>query len=54
MHQIIMNLCTNAKHAMQQNGGILTVALNDIDIETDAKILNQNPDFALENFIMIY
>ena len=44
MHQIVMNLCTNAKHAMQQNGGILTVALNDTDIETDAKILNQNPD----------
>jgi PAS domain S-box-containing protein len=44
MHQIIMNLCTNAKHAMQQNGGILTVELNDIDIEPHAEILDQNPD----------
>jgi CheY-like chemotaxis protein len=39
-----MNLCTNAKHAMQQNGGILTVELNDIDIEPHAEILDQNPD----------
>jgi PAS domain S-box-containing protein len=44
MHQITLNLCTNAKHAMQQNGGILTVELNDIDIEPHAKILDQNPD----------
>ncbi|MGD8971217.1 MAG: CHASE2 domain-containing protein, partial [Desulfobacterales bacterium] len=29
MHQIMMNLCTNAKHAMEENGGILTVALRD-------------------------
>jgi len=27
MHQIIMNLCTNAQHAMMENGGILTVSL---------------------------
>ncbi len=44
MHQITLNLCTNAKHAMQQNGGMLTVELNDIDIEPPAKILDQNPD----------
>ncbi len=38
MHQIIMNLCTNAKHAMQENGGILTVELTDISIEPQAEI----------------
>jgi PAS domain S-box-containing protein len=32
MHQIIMNLCTNAKHAMEANGGILTVELIDEDV----------------------
>ena len=53
MHQIIMNLCTNAKHAMQQNGGILTVELNDIDIEPHAKILNQNPDLQPGPYIRI-
>jgi PAS domain S-box-containing protein len=44
MHQIIMNLCTNAKHAMQQSGGHLTVELNDIDIDPHAKDLDQSPD----------
>ena len=28
MHQIIMNLCTNAYHAMMGNGGVLTVHLD--------------------------
>jgi signal transduction histidine kinase/ActR/RegA family two-component response regulator len=28
IHQIIMNLCTNAAHAMQQTGGTLTVRLH--------------------------
>jgi len=28
LHQVMMNLCTNAIHAMSQNGGTLTVALN--------------------------
>ncbi|MFW9882688.1 MAG: hypothetical protein ACFFG0_57225, partial [Candidatus Thorarchaeota archaeon] len=27
IHQIIMNLCTNAYHAMRENGGVLTVLL---------------------------
>ncbi len=25
MHQILMNLCTNAYHAMEENGGVLTI-----------------------------
>ncbi len=32
IHQIIMNLCTNAYHAMRQNGGVLTVTLTEIQI----------------------
>ncbi|MBU0995165.1 MAG: response regulator [Proteobacteria bacterium] len=32
VHQIIMNLCTNAAHAMDKNGGILKVELTDIHI----------------------
>ncbi len=32
MHQIILNLCTNAAHAMPE-GGTLTVALEEIDIQ---------------------
>lgn len=30
IHQIIMNLCTNAVHAMQKHGGILTIRLNEV------------------------
>jgi CheY-like chemotaxis protein len=32
MHQIIVNLCTNAGHAMKESGGVLTVALSKVDI----------------------
>lgn len=42
MHQIIMNLCTNAKHAMQESGGILTVELTDMNIEPQAEIRELN------------
>ncbi len=38
IHQILMNLCTNAYHAMEDNGGILTVGLRPICIgEKDRK-----------------
>jgi CheY-like chemotaxis protein len=30
LHQIILNLCTNAGHAMEDQGGILTVNLDDV------------------------
>ncbi len=30
LHQVIMNLCTNAYHAMGDNGGVLTVLLEDV------------------------
>ena len=35
IHQLIMNLCANAAYAMEQNGGTLTVALNDVQLETE-------------------
>ena len=35
IHQVIMNLCTNAWHAMKKNGGTLTVQLKDEDISSD-------------------
>jgi len=33
IHQVLMNLCTNAHHAMSENGGVLTVSLNDVSID---------------------
>ena len=45
-HQIIMNLCTNAYHAMRETGGILAVELSRIEINSiDSKVqnLSMNP-----------
>ncbi|MCP5051384.1 MAG: PAS domain S-box protein [bacterium] len=33
LHQVIMNLCTNAGHAMKENGGILEVSLVEETVE---------------------
>ena len=33
IHQVVINLCTNAAHAMEENGGILEVNLTQIEID---------------------
>ncbi len=35
MHQIIMNLCTNAYHAMREQGGVLDVRLKGIELQEE-------------------
>ncbi len=35
MHQVLMNLCTNASYAMQERGGTLTVALSETMVGID-------------------
>lgn len=35
LHQILINLCTNAAHAMQAEGGILDVSLAEVDIDSE-------------------
>ncbi|MBU0730467.1 MAG: ABC transporter substrate-binding protein [Proteobacteria bacterium] len=32
IHQVLMNLCTNAAHAMEKDGGILTLDLREVDL----------------------
>ncbi len=32
IHQVMINLCTNAQHAMKESGGILEIVLEDIDL----------------------
>lgn len=34
IHQVIMNLCTNAGHAMREKGGILEVSLRGLDMKS--------------------
>ncbi|MDY6851592.1 MAG: ATP-binding protein, partial [Thermodesulfobacteriota bacterium] len=33
VHQVLMNLCTNAAHAMRPKGGVLEVSTNEVDID---------------------
>ncbi len=35
IHQVVMNLCTNAYHAMQDTGGTINVDLQDVNIEPE-------------------
>ncbi len=37
IHQVLMNLCTNAGHAMEENGGVLEVTLSDVYFDNDFK-----------------
>lgn len=41
IHQVLMNLCTNAGHAMKAKGGILKVCLS--DVELDSHFIAQHP-----------
>jgi signal transduction histidine kinase/ActR/RegA family two-component response regulator len=40
IHQIVMNLCTNANHAMMQSGGILNLKLDSVTIKKQSAIPN--------------
>ena len=35
IHQVVMNLCTNAYHAMRQTGGVLGVVLQPVELDGD-------------------
>jgi len=43
MHQVVMNLCTNAAHAMQENGGILEVGLRNVAFDKRDEALSLGP-----------
>ncbi|HOI72635.1 MAG TPA: ATP-binding protein [Syntrophales bacterium] len=38
MYQVLMNLCTNASHAMKESGGILEIGLRQVEIEAGAAL----------------
>jgi two-component system, cell cycle sensor histidine kinase and response regulator CckA len=39
IHQVVMNLCSNAAQAMDEKGGVLEVSLNKVDIQEDTDAL---------------
>jgi len=41
VNQVLMNLCTNAYHAMGSSGGVLTVELNQVELEDDTIVNNR-------------
>jgi len=52
IHQIVMNLCTNAAHAMQDKGGLLDVRLTDITIHPEDHLENY-PDVKAGDYIKL-
>lgn len=51
IHQIVMNLCTNANHAMMKTGGVLEVRLDAVKI--DQKIANKIPNLKKGDYIRL-
>jgi len=42
IHQILMNLCANADHAMREKGGVLRVELEDVELDEDFTVSHPN------------
>jgi PAS domain S-box-containing protein len=51
IHQVLMNLCTNAGHAMQEKGGILEMSLSDIELDSDFG--ERYPDLASGQYLKL-
>ena len=42
IHQVLMNLCSNAGHAMREKGGLLEVSLENVEFDSD--FINRHPE----------
>jgi PAS domain S-box-containing protein len=51
MHQVMMNLCTNAAHAMGEKGGILNVELHNVDLDPQKAV--QYPELTPGPFVKL-
>jgi signal transduction histidine kinase/ActR/RegA family two-component response regulator len=40
IHQVLMNLCSNAAHAMREHGGVLEVGARDVELTAEASALH--------------
>jgi len=51
LHQVMMNLCTNAYHSMRDEGGVITVKMAPAEI--DPELARSNKNLASGNFISL-
>jgi PAS domain S-box-containing protein len=51
IHQVVMNLCTNAGHAMREAGGKLAVSLKPVDV--DADFVRLHPKLTLGSYLRL-
>jgi signal transduction histidine kinase/CheY-like chemotaxis protein len=49
IHQVLMNLCTNAAYSMENQGGILSVELQDVSINPEN--VHQNMDLKVGSYV---
>jgi PAS domain S-box-containing protein len=52
IHQVLMNLCVNAGHAMKETSGTLTISLNNTQIEKDSP-LNDGLELESGNYMAL-
>ncbi len=51
IHQVLINLCTNAAHAMREKGGVLEVGV--VALELDADTVAQYPDLTPGSYLTL-
>ena len=51
IHQVLMNLCTNASHAMREKGGVLGVTLNRVQINNPEQL--PHPDLMTGTYLKL-
>jgi two-component system cell cycle sensor histidine kinase/response regulator CckA len=53
MHQVVMNLCTNAAHTMKEKGGILEVSLSQVTFGADDAVFHPDLKTGVEYELLI-
>ena len=51
IHQVLINLCTNAAHAMRAKGGILSVGLS--EVEADSSFVSRHPGMKVGPYVCL-
>ncbi|MFA5902946.1 MAG: PAS domain S-box protein [Desulfobacula sp.] len=51
IHQVLINLCTNASHAMEKEGGILKIDLSEVELDTVA--VSQFPEIQAGQYVQL-